>query len=518
MAIQLPPGLDEPTWTRALSAFEGVVGSDGVLSSDLDRENYKDMYAPAQTTTHLPSATVVPASVEELQDIVRLANEYKTPLWTVARGKNLGYGSSAPVMSGSVVLDLSRMKRIIDVDPKQASCLVEPGVGFFDLYNYLEENKIPLWMSIPSQAWGSVVGNALDRGSGYTPYGEHSSQICGMEVVLPTGELVRTGSGAMSNNKSWQNFRNGFGPGWDQMFCQSNFGVVSKMGLWMMPAPESTLTIKYDLQKPEDIIWALDVLADLRLRRIIDSHVTIGTPIRTASLFSQRSDWYDGDDAIPEDVVQKMMKDLDVGYWTFSIRLFGYEDVLKLHGEMIKSAFNKHSQPPTSETWWYEGEELPKFSVNVPTTYFLKVANWLGGRGAHTDFSPTLPLDGQAAYDQYVRVKRQYDKHNIDLYFGFTLAERYITNVNMVIYDRDNPAMFQRATALFDDLTKEAKEAGYGSYRTHLDFMDDISATYDFNDNALLKINEQVKDTLDPNGILAPGKSGIWPKRYRENG
>lgn len=63
--------------------------------------------------------------------MVRLANEHKTPLWPVARGKNLSYGTAAPRMAGSVVLDLGRMNRILELDSKLTYCVVEPGVGYF---------------------------------------------------------------------------------------------------------------------------------------------------------------------------------------------------------------------------------------------------------------------------------------------------------------------------------------------------------------------------------------------------
>ena len=97
---------------------------------------------------------------------------------------------------------------------------------------------------MPANAWGSVIGNALDRGIGYTPYGENTTQLCGLEVALPDGELVRTGMGAMGNSRAWQLYQYGFGPAWDQMFVQSNFGVVTKMGLWLMPEPEATLSLR----------------------------------------------------------------------------------------------------------------------------------------------------------------------------------------------------------------------------------------------------------------------------------
>ena len=66
-------------------------------------------------------------------------------------------------------------------------------------------------------------------------------------------------------------------------------------------------------------------------------------------------------------------------------------------------------------------------------------------------------------------------------------------------------------------MVKEAAAAGYGEYRTHLAFMDQIAGTYNWNDGAQLKFQQLLKDALDPNGILAPGKQGIWPKRFRGN-
>ena len=219
MRLQLPPGITAAGFDKALAAFAGVVGHEWVLSSDEDRDTYLDIYAPGDESRHAPAAAIAPASVEEVQAIVRLANEHRIPLWPISRGKNYGYGGSAPRLTGTVVLDLGRMKRILEVDAELGYCVLEPGVGFFDLYQYLSERKIPLWLSIPGNAWGSVLGNALERGFAATPYGDHTSFIGGMEVVLPSGELVRTGMGAMRSTPNWPLFKHGFGPCWDQMFA-----------------------------------------------------------------------------------------------------------------------------------------------------------------------------------------------------------------------------------------------------------------------------------------------------------
>jgi 4-cresol dehydrogenase (hydroxylating) len=95
------------------------------------------------------------------------------------------------------------MKKIIEVNEEYAYAIVEPGVSFFDLYEYIQEHKMKLWMSCPALGWGSIVGNCLDRGFGYTPTGEHSQQQCGMEVVLPDGKVVRTGMGALKPQSTW---------------------------------------------------------------------------------------------------------------------------------------------------------------------------------------------------------------------------------------------------------------------------------------------------------------------------
>jgi 4-cresol dehydrogenase (hydroxylating) flavoprotein subunit len=86
------------------------------------------------------------------------------------------------------------------------------------------------------------------------------------------------------------------------------------------------------------------------------------------------------------------------------------------------------------------------------------------------------------------------------------------------VYDKSSPVERQRLDELFKLLVKEAAAEGYGEYRTHIRYMDTIAGTYSWNDNALLKMHEAIKDALDPKGILAPGKSGIWPKHLRGGG
>jgi 4-cresol dehydrogenase (hydroxylating) len=69
---------------------------------------------------------------------------------------------------------------------------------------------------------------------------------------------------------------------------------------------------------------------------------------------------------------------------------------------------------------------------------------------------------------------------------------------------------------VFKRLVEVAAEHGWGEYRTHVAFMDAVSGVYSYNNHALRRLHETIKDAIDPNGILSPGKSGIWPKHLRK--
>jgi 4-cresol dehydrogenase (hydroxylating) len=87
----------------------------------------------------------------------------------------------------------------------------------------------------------------------------------------------------------------------------------------------------------------------------------------------------------------------------------------------------------------------------------------------------------------------------------------------MVIFDTKDESQTRRAYDTAKLLVREAAKHGYGEYRAHLDFMDLASEQYSFGDHAYRRFTETIKDAVDPNGILAPGKQGIWPRAMRES-
>ena len=134
-------------------------------------------------------------------------------------------------MRGSVIVSLRNMNRVLEINEECAYAVVEPGVRWFDLYEAIKAGEHRLMLSIADLGWGGVVGNTLDHGATYMPYGLDMGMQCGMEVVLADGTVMRTGMGAMPDNKSWHVYKRGLGPTPDQLFMQSNYGIVTKMDI-----------------------------------------------------------------------------------------------------------------------------------------------------------------------------------------------------------------------------------------------------------------------------------------------
>src|SRR5580692_17558 len=134
----LPPGIDAAAFADALQAFRKVVGDQFVYTGE-GLSAYADPYSiVVNDDAHAAGAAVAPASTEQVQEIVRAANRFGVPLWPVSCGKNFAYGGAAPRMAGTVVLDLKRMNRILEVNEGDGYALVEPGVSYFDLYDHIQ--------------------------------------------------------------------------------------------------------------------------------------------------------------------------------------------------------------------------------------------------------------------------------------------------------------------------------------------------------------------------------------------
>ena len=118
---------------------------------------------------------------------------------------------------------------------------------------------------------------------------------------------------------------------------------------------------------------------------------------------------------------------------------------------------------------------------------------------------------------QYEMIRKSAHDFGFDYIGEFLIGWRDQHHIFMLMFNRMSAEEKKRAHDLFALLVDEAAALGYGEYRTHLSFMDQIANTYSWNDNSLWDAHHAIKDELDPNGILSPGKQGIWPKNLRGN-
>src|SRR6516162_6114156 len=130
--MRVPPGVAAKDFSDASKQGQEGVGPDWVFTSDEDVDLYRDSYSPFwhEEQDPIPSAAVAPHTVEQVQSVVRVANEYEIPLWTISTGKNLAYGGPGPLLSGSDVSDLNGIDGVVEVNDQNHYAHVEPGVSY----------------------------------------------------------------------------------------------------------------------------------------------------------------------------------------------------------------------------------------------------------------------------------------------------------------------------------------------------------------------------------------------------
>jgi 4-cresol dehydrogenase (hydroxylating) len=532
--MSTPPGVNERDFQRAIDRFVSVVGEEWVFTSDADVALYRDAYSPlvGEAEEKTASAAVAPDSAEQVQQIVKIANEFRVPLYPISTGRNLGYGGSAPVLSGSVVLDLKRMNRVLEVDERNAYALVEPGVTYFDLYRYVQERGLKLWIDCPDPGWGSVIGNALDHGVGYTmnPYRDHFGAQCGMEVVTGAGELVRTGMGALPGSKSWQHFKYGFGPYLDGMFSQSNFGVVTKMGFWLMPEPEAYIDGSVDVFGHDDVIPLVDHMSYIMNTGLQNAGTNLQSPLRFA--VGQNPELraaLGSEDQADIAKLNAFAREREVPFYSNIFKFYGPEEVVRAQWEYTKRRLSSIPGVRFREGAFYRFPltEEQKLTVRdpqdlgIPTLETFSIgarSNFSPATRGHLGFSPVIPMTGEAVIESqrvFQRALQEFEGDVALLVFPQSYHPRTLVILCM-FYVMPEVAHNQAVRRMFKKLIEVAAEHGWGEYRTHTAFMDDCAAAYSFNDHALRRLQETLKDAVDPNGVLSAGRYGIWPKHLRQ--
>lgn len=505
---QLPAHLDAGAFAAAVKELRVVVGAEWVFADPESTLPYAKSFTPDPRHEHLPSGAVAPASVEEVQAILKIANTYKLPLWTVSTGKNMGYGCATPASSGQMILDMKRMNRIIAIDAELGTALVEPGVTYQDLHDYLEANNLPYWLDVPTVGpIVSPVGNTLERGVGYTPYGDHFFMQCGMEVVLADGTVVRTGMGSVKNSTTWQAFKWGYGPYLDGIFTQSNFGVVTKMGFWLMPKPPAFKPFMVRHNEMTDVAKIVDAMRPFRMNNLIPNVVLMMGAAYQIAMFHRREELWDKPESIPEDVVREFAKSHGLGMWNTYFALYGTDEIIAAIEPIVRRAFEASGGEVLTEAemggnkWFQHHKNLMSGQLTLEEKGIMR---WRGG--GMCCFAPVAPAKGIETQQQTELAKEILGRYGFDYSVAYAIGGRELHHLIFIQYDKDDAAEEKKADDCIREMITRFGARGWASYRTGVNTMDLVAQQYGDANRAL---NARIKQALDPNHILSPGKQGI---------
>lgn len=499
----------------------------------------------SQTATFITSQQILailrPSSREEVQQSVKIANQYRIPLYPISGGKNWGYGSQVPVQNDCVLLDLGRLNQILDYNEELAYVTIEPGVTQQDLYEFLQKRQSCLSMDATgSSKTSSIIGNIVERGFGHTPYGDRFSQICGLEVVLPTGECIHTGLGRFKDAQSASTYRWGVGPYLDGLFSQSNLGIVTKMTFWLMPTSEYFEAFSFSIKTDEQLPALINALRPLRLDGTLKSAIHIGNTYKILSSVGQYP-WekMDGKTPLTLEAIQQL--DASGGYqaWSGFGGLYGTRQQVKESRRLLKKAlkgkvdrlvflnarkiffaerFAKLYQKITGinlaqmltvlKPVYYLMQGVPTSSF-LPSTYWRKRTPIPKEVNPDRDgcgliwCAPIAPLDGSHAAKINQIVVNTLLQHSFEPMISMTLlTERCLGCVISISYDREISGEDERAMTCYEELLSQLTQAGYYPYRLGIQSMSLMTKAEESYQTLLHKL----KETLDPNQILAPGR------------
>lgn len=542
----------------ALDQISQVVGPDQVVTASDQVERLSRVIIPVK---HTPLAYVYPGNTDEVIRITKIAARFKLPLWPCSKGKNWGYGSATPCSDGVVVLVLERMNAMLEVNEELAYAVIEPGVTYRQLNRHLKEQGIRLWCDCtdgPQDA--SIMGNALERGIGETDYGDHFEMICGLEVVLPDGTLMRTGGGDFEKSQSWNVFKWGRGPYLEGLFSQSNLGIVTKMGIWLMPEPEAHQTFTFELLQKDRFIAMIDAVRRLELCGAVRSKVHIINDFTTFAVCLQDypHELLGGASSIPDAVLAKFRKAYNIAHWSLGGAVYGSAEQVKAARKLIKkelaglgrlmffddrkiAAVTKIGQVLRTMQGISRWHGLTDFICRalirkplelielipqthailkgVPTDYFVGHAYFKSRLPKPTSdidpardacgliwAGPVIPLTGRHVEECLNLCRPLFKEYGFDFYTALMVSNpRSVIALLSIFYDKASPAQTERAKELYDKVCDATAAAGYHQYRTSTMYMDRIlKPAPEFQQFA-----KKLKAAIDPDQILAPGKYGL---------
>ena len=524
---------------KAIVKFKEAIGEEHTLTDLEALRKYHYINIPAE---RIIDAALRPGSVKDVQKIVNITSEFQISLYPISTGNNWGYGSANPVRDHNVIVDLSRMNRIIEVNTELAYTVIEPGVTQYQLYQYLNKHQTGLMMDPTGSGPNcSVLGNTVERGYGISRYGDHFASLSGMEVVLANGEVLRTSFGHYENAKATHTFKCGVGPCLHGMFTQSNFGIVTKIGIWLMPEPEYFEACYFSANNESDLGPLIDAVRWLLLHDVIRSSVNLVHRNRVLTMLMQYP-WKEmsGKTPLNDEVSKAIARVKKVGAWNGVFALYGTKEEVRaakkvikktLRGKVARLTFVSDQTLRLLERFQTLFSFLLRMNIpemlkvlkpsygilkGIPSEVSLTSPYWRTKKNPPSQdinpakdncgliwFSPVVPMTKTNAEEFIAIIKPIFAKYGFEVCITFTtVTARSFDCTLPILYNKDDTEETRKAGACFEELVSECMKAGYIPYRFGIQSMAQLTGRRD----VFWDVIEKLKDALDPQGILSPGR------------
>jgi glycolate oxidase len=238
-----------------LRAVRDIVGVAQIRQDASDLQKYG---ADALLQPSPPDVVVIPANTQEISRIAALCNEHRVPL--VVRGAGTGYTGGAVPTAGGVVLSMERLNRILEIDQPNLLAVVEPNVITGDLQRAVEEVGLFYPPDPASLEQSSIGGNVAECAGGPRAfkYGVTKRYVLALEAVLPTGEVIHTGSKAVKNVVGYDLTQLLVG-------SEGTLAIITKITLRLVPKPPTRATLVAAFETIEDAVNAVTALIERRV-------------------------------------------------------------------------------------------------------------------------------------------------------------------------------------------------------------------------------------------------------------
>lgn len=503
---------------RALTAWRHALGADRVRT---DADTLARVRGRTFDRAFDIPAVVSPRTQAEVQATLRIAGETGQRVHVVSAGKNWGFGARQPARSPSVLIELSAMNRIVDFDPELGAITVQPGVTFAQVDAFLEDNGGAFFLAQSGGSPdGSLIANAIERGDGNGLYGDRANAVAGLEVVLPTGEVVRTGFRCFGDGRLARTRRAGVGPALDGLFFQSNLGVVTEATFWLQPRPAvfgmALWTIGDDAALPPFI----DAARGLTQRGVLQvgGFSVWNRYKRLAAESGYPFDATGGKTPLrPESIAE-------LPPWAATCSIHAESPAMaqairdlitERTGALVQSIdFFDAANPPAGQEGGFP--EWRSTGENLRTTYWRKRAAPEGDFDPERDgcgviwLCPAAPFSGDAVLEIFSLSERIGLDHGFEPHLGLNPISPQALNIFIaLIFDLEVEGESERAMACHDELMAELMSLGHLPYRLGPHAFGTMPPAAD--DSAALI--RALKARADPEGILDPGRYGIDVER-----